>query len=257
MIEDVTEDGLLGGRITLLQPRGGHRAGTDAVLLASFVHPQPGSVVVDLGAGTGAVGLMVGAAAPATEIVLVERDPALVALCAENIRRNGMESRARALRADVLAPSAERRAAGLDPGCADLVATNPPFFNEARSRPSPDPRRATAHSIKAGGLEDWIRAAIELLKPGGLLVLIHRAESLGEVLRLYERKIGAIRVRAVHPRAEAAAIRILVSGVKGSRAPIALLPPLVLHGPDGRFTQEAAALHGGEFTKSAAGSGAA
>jgi tRNA1(Val) A37 N6-methylase TrmN6 len=58
-------------------------------------------------------------------------------------------------------------------------------------------------------------------------------------------RAGGIAVRPVQPGAADAATRILVQATAGSRAPPALLPPLVLHGADGRFTPEAELLHKG------------
>ena len=244
MPENITEDSLLEGRVRLLQPRTGHRAGTDAVLLARAVVPAPGEVVADLGAGSGAVGLILGSLWRDITIDFVERDRDLVALCAENIRGNGLEGRALAIQADVLAPASERRAAGLVPMSVDWVVTNPPFLSEGQSRASPNGNRADAHVLPADGLERWVRTAVGLLKPGGRLALIHRANRLDEVFRVCEGRFGALRVRAVHPKDDAPAIRILLKGIKGSRAPLTLCPPLVLHEADGRFTPEAAALHG-------------
>lgn len=244
--EEVGEDALLGGRVRLLQPRGGHRAGTDAVLLAALAKPRPGGTTVDLGAGTGAVGLMIAVRSVAGEIVLVERDPRLARLCGENIGLNGLGGRARAIEADILASAAERRRLGLLPASADLVVTNPPYLEPGHSRRSPDPRRAGAHELAAGDLERWIANAADLLKPKGRLALIHRADSLGRCLRGLESRFGEIQIRGVHPRQGQPAIRILVSALKGSGAALRLLSPLVLHDADGGFTPEAAALHAGE-----------
>jgi tRNA1(Val) A37 N6-methylase TrmN6 len=147
--------------------------------------------------------------------------------------------------ADVL-DKRSRLAAGLRPESADLVLTNPPFLEEGQARLSPDPRRAAAHALPAGGLEAWLQACAGLLKPKGRLVLIHRAERLADGLGLLGRGMGGIALRFVHPAADRPAIRVLVSAVKGSRAPLRVLPPVVLNGPDGRFTPEAEALHRGE-----------
>ncbi len=242
MIE-ITQDLLLGGRVHLAQPARGHRAGTDAVLLAASAPVKPGDVVVDVGAATGAVGLMAAARAPEGRFVFVEQDPDLAELCRRNCRENGV--RAGIVVADVL-DKASRQAAGLKPESADLVLTNPPFLEEGQARISPDLGRAAAHALPAGGLEAWLKACAGLLKPKGRLVMIHRADRLAECVALSARWLGGMELRFVHPTADRPAIRFLLSGIKGSRAPLAVLPPVILNGPDGRFTPEAEALHRGE-----------
>jgi tRNA1(Val) A37 N6-methylase TrmN6 len=242
MIE-TTDDSLLGGRVRLTQPAGGHRAGTDAVLLAASAPARAGETVVDVGAATGAVGLMAAAREPDLRLVFVERDPDLAELCRGNCRRNGVEARIAAV--DVLDRDA-RLGAGLEPESADWVLTNPPFLEEGQARLSPDPGRAAAHALPANGLASWLRACTGLLKPKGRLVLIHRADRVAECLDLLGRSLGGIALRFVHPSADRPAIRVLLSGAKGSRAPLAVLPPVVLNGPDGRFTPQAEALHRGD-----------
>ena len=130
---DVADDALLGGRVRLRQLRRGHRAGTDAVLLAAAVEPQTGEVVADIGAGTGAAGLMIAARAIGVSVVFVERDPVLLDLCRANAGLNGITERASIVEADVLASAGERRRAGLIPSSADWVATNPPYLDPARA----------------------------------------------------------------------------------------------------------------------------
>ena len=239
-------DAILGGRLRLHQPpRGAHRAGTDAVLLARLIAPRPGDRVCDVGAGPGAVGLGCAMLTPGIRTTLVERASDLAALARENVRLNGLD--AAVIEADVLAPAAARRAAGLLPDAFDVVLTNPPFFEGAAHRPSPHDGRAAAHAFPVGGLDAWIRACTAILRPGGKLGLIHRADALPVCLDALAGRFGAIAIRPVHARVEAPAIRILLSAVKGSRAPASLLPPLVLQllGTDGRFTPEAEALHRG------------
>ncbi|UHC14984.1 methyltransferase [Methylobacterium currus] len=238
----------LGGRLSLRQPpRGAHRAGTDAVLLASAAAAQAGDVVCDLGAGTGAVGLAVARAHPEARVMLVERDPEAARLARLNAEENGLAARVRVIEVDVTAPGRERRAAGLLPDSVDLLLTNPPFFEAGRHRASPVAVRAAAHGFpEPGGLEAWLRTCADLLRPGGRLVLIHRADALPACLDALAGRFGALQVTPVQPRTEAPAIRVLVAGVRGSRAPFALAPALVLHGPDGRFTERAEAMHRGE-----------
>ncbi|MEL6062738.1 MULTISPECIES: methyltransferase [unclassified Methylobacterium] len=237
-------DAFLGGLLRLHQPpRGAHRAGTDAVLLARWLTPAPESRLCDVGAGTGAVGLACAALVPGLRLTLVERDPALAERARANAALNGVE--AEIIAADVLAPAAERRAAGLLPDRFDMVLTNPPFFEAGTHRVSPRANRAAAHTFAVGSLDAWIRTCTAILRPGGQIGLIHRADALPACLDALKGRFGGLAIRPVHARAEAPAIRVLIAATRGSRAGLSLLPPLVLHGPDGAFTPEAEALHRG------------
>lgn len=243
IMTEITRDCLLGGRVHLAQPVKGHRAGTDAVLLAASAPVKAGDRVLDVGAATGAVGLMVAAREGGARFAFVERDPDLAELCRRNCRENQAE--AEVFVTDLL-NRASRRQAGLHPESADLLLTNPPFLEEGQARISPDQGRAAAHALPSGGLEAWLKVCLSLLKPKGHFVLIHRADRLAECLESLNGSLGGITLRFVHPSAEKPAIRVLISGIKGSRAPLRIVPPLVLNGPDGRFTPQAQALHLGE-----------
>lgn len=234
----------LGGRLRLRQSARGHRVGTDAILLAAATPAQTEGLVLDAGAGVGAVGLTAALLAPAAEIGLVEIDPESCALARENIVANGLQARAHVFEADLLAGTS-RSEAGLTNESADVVLTNPPYLSPGRARVSPDPARARAH-VSAAGLESWTRACLALLRPGGTFVMIHRADALQECLESVGSRLGGLAILPIAPKAGAPAIRILLRGVKGSKAPLTLPPPLVLHGADGKFTPEAEAVHRGE-----------
>lgn len=243
----IVTDHLLDGRLTLLQPARGHRAGTDAVLLAAATAAEAGTLI-DAGAGVGTAGLIVGLRAPRLFLKLVDKDPLAVALAQQNLALNGLDSRGAAIAADFLSATS-RRSAGLADASAGHLITNPPFHLAGRTRISPNARKARAH-VAAGEsgekpLRTWLGAAHALLVPGGTLVLIHRADCLPAVLEACEGRIGDLAIRPIYPRHERPAIRILMRGRKGSRAPLRLLPGLVLHEENGRFTAFAEAIHRG------------
>jgi tRNA1(Val) A37 N6-methylase TrmN6 len=232
-----TNNNLLGGRLRFRQSACGHRAGTDALLLAAMTPPGASGIILDIGAGAGAVGLVAALRSPQAQIGLVDIDATACMLAHDNIRANELEPRMRVFRADILTP-ASRRAAGLCDEQAALVLTNPPFFDPDLVRVSPDSDRARAH-VCVAPLSAWVRACLALLAPGGIFAMIHRADALADCLSSIGSRLGGVSIRPVHPRAEASALRILVRGVKGSKAPLRLEPPLVLHEEGGRFTPEA------------------
>ena len=247
-----SRDALLGGRLVLRQPVKGHRAGSDAILLAAAAPAGGVDRLVDVGAGVGAVGLAILRRMERARADLIEQDLELAALASENAVLNGLRERTRVVRADVMRAD-ERRAAGLADAGADLVVTNPPFFEAGDVRASPHPRRASAH-VFAGGtpgedrapLEAWILACLALLRAGGRFIIIHRPEALAQILGAFGRRLGSLAVLPIHPNAEAPAHRILIAGVKGARGPTSLRPGLALHDAQGAFTPQAEAIHRGE-----------
>src|SRR5438477_1878054 len=217
----LTEDGFLRGRLRLKQPRRGHRAGHDAILLAACTPAVPGERIVDLGAGIGAAGLAIASRCAGVDLVLVERDQSLVKIARENISFNELAACAVVL--DVTRDARAFTAAGLPPASADRVLMNPPFNEASRHRPSPDPARRLAHEDSGETLDAWLRTARRILKPGGTVTLIWRAEGIERALAALARGFGGVIVLPVHPQPDAAAIRILIRATKGSRAPMALL----------------------------------
>ncbi len=224
---DVTEDAFLGGRLRLRQPKRGPRAGHDAILLAAATPVRAGNRVVDLGAGVGAAGLAVASRVPGLDLVLVERDPQLAALARGNAAANAIPANVVVL--DVAEPAEAFEAAGLLPDSADVVLTNPPFNDPARHRASPEPGREAAHMATSATLESFVHAARRMLKSGGVLTLIWRADGIAEVLAALGRGFGSLVLLPVHGDPEKPAIRILVRAIKGGRAPTQLLSGLMLN----------------------------
>jgi tRNA1(Val) A37 N6-methylase TrmN6 len=241
LLSDLTDDTILGGRVRLLQPQRGHRVGHDAVLLAAATGAAPGDHVVDLGAGVGAAGLALAVRAPSITVTLVEIDAELAALAGENAARNALADRVRSVELDIASPPPSFLVVGLAAGSAARVMMNPPFHDRARQNASPDPRRARAH-FGGPALADWTGTAARLLAPHGLLTLIWRADGLNDALSALAGAFGAVALLPVHPRPDAAANRILVRAQKGSRAPLEILPGLILADAAGRPSEAAEAV---------------
>jgi tRNA1(Val) A37 N6-methylase TrmN6 len=224
---DCTEDAFLGGQLRLHQPKFGHRAGHDAILLAAATSAQPGDRVVDFGAGVGVAGLAVAKRVAGIEIILVEIDPQLADLARENSVSNGLQAKVVVL--DIASGARDFAAVGLPPDSADVVLMNPPFNDPARHRSSLNEDRRIAHMAKATTLASWIHAARRILKSGGVLTLIWRADALAEILEGLDRGFGSLRILPVHGDSTTPAIRVLIRAIKGGRAPAALYPGLLLN----------------------------
>jgi tRNA1(Val) A37 N6-methylase TrmN6 len=235
-----SDNAVLGGRLVLRQPLSGHRVGHDAILLAAATSAQAGDHVVDLGAGVGAAGLALAHRVEGVRVALVEIDPELSALSRSNAARNNFSSSVRSICLDVAAPAAAFAAASLSAGSADRVLMNPPF--NATANPSPDASRRRAHNAEQDTLQEWVRTAARLLRPSGVLTLIWRADGAAEVLAELASGFGAVSLLPVYGKPRAPAIRILLRAAKASRAPLAILPGLLLADSHGKPTAEADAV---------------
>ena len=216
----------LNGRVRIAQPESGFRSGLDAVMLAAAIPAQAGQTALELGAGTGTASLCLLARVPGLALRGVEIDKSLTALAGDNAAANGMQ--ADFVCADIFAlPSELKRD-------FDQVFCNPPFHGEGQV--SPNEMRATA-LMDQGRLEDWLRIGLQRTISGGFFTAILRADRLNQALAALPEK--GVAVFPLWPKAGEAAKRVIVQARKGSNAPFALLPGLVLHQVNGAWTPEA------------------
>lgn len=244
--QKITNDAFLGGALTVAQPGSGFRAGTDSVLLGASVAARSRRIL-DLGAGAGVAALVALTCNPSATALLCDKNPQIIDLARSNLTANGMKERAEARLCDVTAAGPERRAAGLEPDSFDCVICNPPFFDADGGTKAAEKGRADARHMPASGLDRWVRTAASCAAPGGEVIFVHRAEALPDLLATFSTRFGSLRLLPIASRSGEPASRVLLRGVKGSRAPLGLLPPLVLHGGEGHaFAPDVKAILMGE-----------
>jgi tRNA1(Val) A37 N6-methylase TrmN6 len=237
---ELTSDTLFGGALRLTQPARGYRINIDSLLLADFAAGSPGAArrarrLVDLGAGVGALALAFDHLAGIGEAVLVERDPALAELARENLDAAGIT--ARVLTVDLAAARLPR---GLGAG-ADLVVSNPPFFEPRSSRESADPARRRA---RFGGLGPFLSAAAKLLSgPRARACFCYPAGSLPALLaQAAPLRLVAKRLRLVHAAADSPARLALIELRRARPGGLVVLPPLIEWSGPGVRSPELSAL---------------
>ncbi len=199
----------------------------DAALLAATCDAGPGQRVLEPGCGVG--GALLAAATRRPEAIFhgVERDAAAATLAAENIALNDLSSRVSISTGDV---EAGFRALGLP--AFDAVMANPPYFDDPSVLRAPSPAKSGAW-MADGGLVAWTAFCLKAVREGGTITLIHRADRLANILDLLAPKAGSFRIRPVAPFVDAPAKRVIVRAIKTGKAPLVLLPPLVMHDREG------------------------
>jgi len=227
-------DFLLGGRVRLLQPDDGYRAAIDPVFLAAFTAAREGERVLDAGTGTGAAALCLAARLPDVSVVGLEQRADAAAFARRNAALNGLEDRVSVVEGDLLAPPDVLRH-----GSFDRVMMNPPYLRADAASPPPGAWKAAANVEGAARLPDWLRFADAMLKPRGVVTLVHRADRLDDILAALRGRFGALVVAPLWPKAGQEARRVLVAARKGVRSPARLTAGVTVHEADGRYTAEA------------------
>jgi tRNA1(Val) A37 N6-methylase TrmN6 len=226
-----SQDGFLGEKLRVRQPRDGFRSGHDAVLLAAASDPPQGGHIIELGSGAGVASLCFAARRTDAQITGLEIDPQMLTLAQNNAEANDLGARAHFKLADISGPFNDMH---LVANSYDEVIANPPFYKLGHVPELENDIKARALIGTEGTLDTWVKSAAALAKARGYVTFIHRADALAQLLTVMQRRLGDIHVLPVLPKPHKAATRVLIRGRRDARAPVTLLPPLVLQDMEGQ-----------------------
>ena len=107
-----------------------------------------------------------------------------------------------------------------------------------------EPKAIARHEIKCT-LEDVIREASKVLKPGGRFYMVHRPRRLVEIMNLMSvYKIEPKRLRMVHPFKDKDANMLLIEGHRGRKSMMKVEAPLIVYKEQGVYTDEILEIYG-------------
>jgi tRNA1Val (adenine37-N6)-methyltransferase len=232
----ITEGRLLAGRLHYSQPGSGFRSGIEPVLLAASIPAGAGDRVLEAGTGAGAGLLCLCARVPGVLAVGIEIDPSMAALAAANARANAFTN------IEIMAGTIETT---VPAGPFDHAMANPPYHT-ADGTASPDADRETAKRGSDALMGTWIGHMSRGLRHRGSLTLIVPAGMVPPCLAaMAEHRSPCTVLFPLWPRTGIPAKLIILRGVKNTRTPMRVMAGLVLHQPDGSFTETAQAILSG------------
>lgn len=236
--DDESIDALLKGKLRIIQKKRGYRFSLDAVLLAHFAVIRPGETVYDLGTGSGVIPIILSARSRPGKVVGLEVQEDMADMAERSVRLNGLEKLIEIVLCDV-----NEAAEFFQQGACDVVVCNPPYRRLHSGRMNPDTEKAVArHEIK-GGIEEFIRAASYLLKPGGRCYVIYKARRLAKLFSsLNEQGIEPKRMRMIHSKPGSEGEFVLLEGTKKGGEELRVMAPLNIYEPHGGYSAEMQAI---------------
>jgi len=227
------------GVVQISQPAKGHRFTLDSILLADFCRIKPQERVLEPGAGTGVISLLLAKKHPRSFFTAVEVQPQLVELCERNIIDNSLDGRV-----TVIAGNLRRLSKTFDQGSFNIIVANPPYIKEGSGMKSPHAARHIARHDHAASLASWLNLH-RFLKNSGKYYLVFPAARLAELAALMkQRKLEPKRLRMVHPYLDKPASLVLLESAKEGGRGLEVLPPLIVHEPGGGYTKEMWKIYG-------------
>ena len=214
--------------------------GMDAVLLSGFAAARPGSRVIDLGAGTGIVPILLAAKTRASEIIGLEIQEETADMARRSVALNGLEERIGIVTGDIKEAAALFGAASFD-----AVTCNPPYMTGNHGLVNPKQSKAIARHEILCTLEDVVGQTAKVLRPGGRFYLVHRPFRLAEILTLLVRyKLEPKRMRLVYPFVDKEPNMVLIEALSGAKSRITVEKPLIVYKEQGVYTDEIYDIYG-------------
>lgn len=226
-------DDLILGDMQVIQSTRGYRFSLDAVLLAHFPD-RSFNQVVELGGGSGVISLIMAWRIPQANFRLIEIQPSMAERAGRSVALNGLEERIKVIEGDI--KEIERI---LPRECADLVISNPPFWKKGEGKVSSNTEEAIARHELHLNLEELVQKGVYLLRQGGKMDIIHRAERLDEAMEIFRRyKTPVRKLRMIHSFVNKEARLVLIEAEKNRPGPLQIMPPLIIYDKVGEYGQE-------------------
>lgn len=209
MSNNLREDDLQTGGLRLVQNPSFYCFNSDSVVLANLCKAAPGKKIIELGAGSGVISVLLAGKRGATDVVAVEKQPEMFDLLVKNVQLNCLAEKIKPVMADI-----KDIFKILRPQSADVVVVNPPYEKANGNFSVVD----NCRTENLATLEDFIAVAAKLLSFGKELYLVNRVRRLAEtIVLLNEYKMAAKEITLIYPKLSKGVDTFIVKAVKGGK----------------------------------------
>lgn len=227
--------------LKIIQNKNGFCFGIDAVLLSDFAKGmKANATVVDLCTGTGIIPILLSGKTTASKIYGIEIQEDVAEMAHRSIEMNGLQEKIEIINRDL-----NNIKDIISAGSIDAVTVNPPYKKKGSGIINEkDTKTISRHEISCT-LEDIIKESARILKSGGNLYMIHKAERLVDVLcSMRKEKIEPKRIRFIHPSIGQAPNLVLIEGIRSGGSFLKIENPLYVYDTEGNYTEEIKKIYG-------------
>lgn len=227
-IDDLQIDNL-----KILQDTDGFRFGIDSVLLTEFARDiKSKSKIIDLGTGTGVIGILLSKKVNPSQIVGIELQKEVADMASRSVKMNGLESIIQIVNKDI-------KEIDLKDKSVDVIVTNPPYKKKETGINSTNERQRISRFETTADLDEWIRISSKLLKPKGSFYMVYRPDRLTELFSILKKyKLETKRMRFIYSKIDAPSKLVLIKAVKNGGEFLKIEKPLIIYNNNGEYTDE-------------------
>lgn len=224
-LDDLELDNLM-----IIQDKNGYKFSTDSVILANFAKAKPSDVCVDLCSGGGVVAILFSYKNKIKKMFAVEIQPKQAEMSERSIKYNNLDIK-------VINDDLKNLKSILGAESVDVITVNPPY-NKVGETSELDEIAISTHEIKTN-LEEIAKTSSTILKFGGKIYMVHRADRLVDILYEFRKyKLEPKVLRVVYPKATKEPNLVLIEAKKGAKSGLKIMKPLILNNEDGTETDE-------------------
>lgn len=241
ILENERIDDLEYKNLKIIQNKDGFCFGIDSILLSDFAKEiKAGSKVIDLGTGTGIIGIMLCAKTKASKIIGVEIQKEVYEMAKRSVKLNQLENKF-----EIINENVKDLEDKLDLGTFDAVVTNPPYKKVGTGITNENEKKLISRHEITANLEDFIKITNKLLKDNGSFYMVHRPDRLADIMEnLRKYKLEPKIIRFVYPSIGKEANMVLIKAIKNAKPFLKIEKPLYVYNEDGKYTDEILKIYG-------------
>ncbi|MCR5753261.1 MAG: tRNA1(Val) (adenine(37)-N6)-methyltransferase [Acetatifactor sp.] len=214
--------------------------GMDAVLLCGFARAKSEDTLLDLGTGTGIIPILMEGRYGLSHLTGLEIQEESADMARRSVILNHLENKIDIVTGDI------KEADNLFPSASfDCITCNPPYMIGQHGIVNPEAPKAIARHEILCTLEDVVRQAAKLVKPGGSFFLVHRPFRLAEIITcMTNHKLEPKRMQLVYPYVDKEPNMVLIEGVRGGKPRMTVDKPLIIFEKPGEYMPEIREIYG-------------